>query len=106
MLYDVKALQVGILRVYNQPWADGKGSEAIALDYAPWWFAGFGGVYGAGMRLCEWLSAQGRFDAITFAWLFPLIFGLSMVLPLIGYRHRSLKLHGHSGCRPVERKAQ
>jgi hypothetical protein len=105
VLYDVKALQVGILRVYNQPWADGKEPEAVALDYAPWFFAGFGGVYGAGMGFCEWLSSQGRFNGISFAWIFPLIASLSVVVPLIGYRHRSLKLHGHSGCHPVERKA-
>lgn len=41
-LYEVKALQAGVLKVYNQPWADGRGAEAIAYDYAPWMFGGFG----------------------------------------------------------------
>ena len=72
-LYEIKALQADVLRVYNQPWADGGGPEAIAYDYAPWIFAGFGAAYGACIagaecrgrtttcrctnRCCGWLGA-------------------------------------------------
>src|SRR5262245_23380340 len=45
LLYDVIALEAGLLRVYNQPWAEGKSAAAVALDYAPWFFGGFGAVY-------------------------------------------------------------
>ena len=46
LLYEIRALRVGILRVYNQPWAEGGGPEAIAMDYSPWFFGGFGAAYG------------------------------------------------------------
>jgi len=45
--YDVAAIRAGILKVYNQPWADGRPPGAIVGDYAPWFFGGFGFVYGA-----------------------------------------------------------
>lgn len=104
VLYDVKAIESGILRVYNQPWADGKGAEAIALDYAPWFFAGFGAVYGAGVGFTEWLVTQGFLNWTLFAWLFSAVFVFAIALPVLGYRRRSFKAHGHSGCQPVERK--
>lgn len=104
VLYDVKAIESGILRVYNQPWADEKGAEAIALDYAPWFFAGFGAVYGAGVGFSEWLVTQGFLNWETFAWLFSSVLVFAIALPVWGYRRRSFKAHGHSGCRPVERK--
>jgi len=101
ILYDVKALDSGILRVYNQPWADGKDSAAVAMDYGPWFFAGFGLVYGAGVGISERLAATGELDGFSFAGLFPLILILSIAFPVWGYRGRSFKVHGHSGCRPV-----
>ena len=73
------------------------------MDYAPWFFAGFGAVYGVGIGLAEMLSSSGHFGAIDFAWLFPATLLVAIVFPVLGYRRRSFKLHGHSGCRPVER---
>ncbi len=105
LLYDVKALEAEHLRVYNQPWADLKGPEAVAMDYAPWFFAGFGAIYGAGIGLAELLSSSYRFTAVDFAWLFPVVLIVSIALPVWGYRRRSFKRHGHSGCHPVERKS-
>ncbi len=104
LLYDILALRTGLLRVYNQPWADGRGPEAVALDYAPWFFAGFGGVYGAGLGLAERLAVPGTLPGASFAWLFPAVLGLAIALPVWGYRRRSFRLHGHSGCRPVARR--
>ena len=101
----VKALETGHLRVYNQPWADGKGPAAVAMDYAPWFFAGFGAIYGAGIGVAELLSGSGQFAASSFGWLFLLVLILSIAVPVWGYRRRSFKRHGHSGCRPVERKS-
>ena len=103
VLYDVKALDSGILRVYKQPWADGMDSRAIAMDYGPWFFGGFGLVYGAGVGVSERLAMLGKLDGMTFAWLFPLILVLAIALPVWGYRRRSYRVHGHSGCRPIER---
>jgi hypothetical protein len=105
VLYDVAALRSGILRVYNQPHADGKGPEAVALDYAPWFFAGFGAMYGAGLGAAEVLAARGGFGGPQFAVLFPATLLAAIALPVLGYRRRSFKTHGHSGCAPVRSKA-
>jgi len=103
LLYDVVALEAKHLRVYNQPWADRKGPEAVAMDYAPWFFAGFGAVYGASIGVAEMLASPGRFGATDFAWLFPITLVLAIAFPVLGYRRRSFNRYGHSGCRPVER---
>ena len=104
IVYDVKALDAGILRVYNQPWANGEGSAAIAMDYGLWFFAGFGLVYGAGVGISERLAAAGMLDGLTFVWLFTLILIVSIAFPVWGYRRQSFRLHGHSGCRPVAKE--
>jgi hypothetical protein len=103
ILYDVHAIRVGILRVDNQPWADGKGPEAVTMDYAPWFFAGFGGVYGAGLGISELLAERGELSGPIFAAWFVVLLGAAISVPVLGYRRRSFKLHGHSGCRPVAR---
>lgn len=103
LIYDVKALEAKHLRVYNQPWADRQGPEAVAMDYAPWFFAGFGAVYGAGIGCAEMLANSGQFDGKDFAWLFPTVLVVAIAFPVLGYRRRSFKRYGHSGCRPVER---
>lgn len=102
LLYDIKALQSGILRVYNQPWADGKAAEVIALDYVPWFFAGFGFIYGVGLGSAESLAASGWLTDNSFAGLFAVILIGAIAFPVWGYRRRSFKVHGHSGCLPVE----
>jgi hypothetical protein len=106
LLYEIKALQSGILRVYNQPWADGQPEEVVALDYAPWIFAGFGAVYGAGLGVMEWLDARGALSGAVFALAFGAMLVLSMVLPVLGYALQSRRRHGHWGTRPVERKCR
>ena len=67
-------------------------------------FAGFGLVYGAGIGFAERLAAAGRLDGATFAWLFILVLSAAIAFPVWGYRRRSFRLHGHSGCRPVARE--
>ena len=103
LLYDIKALEAGILRVYNQPWADGRTPREIALDYAPWFFGGFGAVYGAGLGAAEWLAASGRLSPAVFATTFALVLVLACILPTAGYMLQSMARHGHWGTRPVER---
>lgn len=104
VLYDIKAIESGILRVYNQPWAQNKGAEAITLDYAPWFFAGFGAIYGAGLSGAEWLAAQGNLHSPMFVILFSAVLIISIAFPIWGYRRRSFRIHGHSGCHPVKRE--
>jgi hypothetical protein len=103
LLYEVKALQSGILRVYNQPWADGCDETAIALDYAPWFFGGFGAIYGAGIGMMEWLDRRGTLTAGTFAAMFSIVLILTLTVPAGGYVLQSIHRHGHWGTRPVKR---
>jgi len=103
--YDIRAVRAGMLRVYNQPWAEGRDARGIVMDYAPWFFGGFGAVYGAGLAVAERLADTGRLGWPAFAWLFPAVLALCMLVPVWGYRRQSFRRHGHSGCRPVQRAA-
>jgi len=104
VIYDIKAIRSGILKVYNQPWADHRSAEAIALDYAPWFFAGFGVVYGLGIASAEVLSSKQTFSDWFFAGFFVLLLTFSIAVPVIGYRWHSFRTHGHSGCSPISRQ--
>lgn len=104
LLYEVQLLQAGILRVYNQPWAEGKSEAVVALDYAPWFFGGFGAVYGAGIGALEWLDARGSLSGPVFALAFGLMLVLSLGLPTAGYVLQSRRRYGHWGIHPVEKK--
>jgi hypothetical protein len=99
LLYDVKALECGLLRVYNQPWAEGKGPEAVAMDYAPWFFGGFGAAYGLSLGLLEWLWPD--LPAHQLGTAFACALGFTILVPVMGYITRSRRLHGHWGTRPV-----
>lgn len=102
LLYEVAALKSGMLKVYTQPWADGAPPETVAMDYAPWFFAGFGAVYGAAIAL-----AQQHAAALAAPWaataFFSVTFVLACGLPSLGFMRQSLRRHGHTGTRPVSR---
>ena len=103
LLYDVAAIRAGLLSVYNQPWADGQGEAAIAMDYAPWFFGGFGAVYGFGLGTMEWLNDKAALSGPVLAAALPIVLLLSMTLPVAGFMAQSRRRHGHSGTRPVEK---
>lgn len=98
--YDAAAIRAGILKVYNQPRADGQGPSAIAADYALWFFGGFGFIYGVGLKLAERnLSTDpDRLHALVFG---VSILVLTATLPTLGYIAQSYCRHGHHGCRPI-----
>lgn len=106
IIYDIRAIQSGLLKVYNQPWADGKDATAITMDYAPWFFGGFGAVYGLAIGLVEWWASSGTITTPFFIGHIICALVLSIAVPVIGYRRQSWFRHGHSGCQPVERKTQ
>jgi len=106
LLYDVKALQAGILHVYNQPWAEDQPEAAVAMDYAPWFFGGFGAVYGAGIGAMEWLTATGSLSVPVFVLAIGVTLALSLALPTAGYILQSRRKHGHWGTRPVRKKCE
>lgn len=102
LLYDIKAIECGLLKVYNQPWAEGKAPSEIALDYAPWFFGGFGACYGASLALLEWRW----FHELTLGAVLPLslqLLLLAVVVPVGGYVLQSKARHGHWGVLPVKR---
>jgi len=99
-LYDVVAIRAGILKVYNQPWADGRGATAIVNDYAPWFFGGFGLIHGAGLKLAEGALFPHASAAMATAVGLALLVA-TVTLPTLGYMLQSYLRHGHSGCRPI-----
>lgn len=105
LLYEIQALRSGILKVYNQPWADGNGAEAIAFDYSPWFFGGFGFAYGAAIAALELLLSRGAMTneaGVTAFIAFALLF--SIALPVLGFIQYSLRTHGHAGTRPIAKR--
>jgi hypothetical protein len=105
LLYEVRVLKSGILKVYTQPWANGCGEEAIAMDYSPWFFGGFGAAYGSSIALFEYIVNRWGMPGLLvclFYWLAA--FSLCVALPVLGFMQYSWRTHGHAGIRPVEKK--
>ena len=99
-LYDVAAIRAGVLRVYNQPWAEGRGPAAIASDYAPWFFGVYGLIFGGGLKLAEG-ALLGRPEIGPAVAAGCALVGATIVVPTLGYVAQSYLRHGHHGCRPV-----
>ena len=99
-VYDVAAIRSGVLIVRNEPWARGQSPSKIVLDYAPWFFGGFGFVYGTGLGVLEYLPETS---------VLHVVFGLGVaaagiLIPFLGYTWQSKFKHGHFGCHPIERR--
>ncbi len=103
-LYDAAAIRAGILKVYNQPWANGRGAPTIAGDYAHWFFGGFGLIHGAGLKFAEGYLLTDPNPARALAAGSGLV-TLTATLPTLGYVIQSFLRHGHHGCRPVPPRA-
>jgi hypothetical protein len=105
ILYEIKALRIGLLNVYNQPWANGEGPEAVALDYSPWFFGGFGAAYGTAISAIElYAGAYGRLGIAETLILDAIGLLLCIIVPVAGFMRYSIKKHGHSGTRPVRKE--
>ncbi len=94
-------MRAGILKVYNQPWADGRGPIAIVTDYAPWFFGGFGLIYAAGLKLAEGALLDGGGGTAAPCDRDSRLLAATVTLPTLGYVLQSYLRHGHHGCRPV-----
>ncbi|MBP9643915.1 hypothetical protein [Budvicia aquatica] len=103
ILYDIVAIRAGILHIYNQPFAEGKGVDAIVMDYAPWIFGGFGAAYGLLVAGLEYYVRHYGVPGLSLS-LAILLFGLavSIAVPVLGFMRHSYKKHGHTGTRPIE----
>jgi hypothetical protein len=104
-IYDIAAIRADILRVYNEPWAAGQPASAIASDYAPWFFGGFGAAYGLSIALLEIRVRQHGLPGYpeTALWLL-LGLALCVLVPVVVFILHSFAAHGHSGTRPVAKK--
>jgi hypothetical protein len=104
LIYDALAIRAGILKVYNQPWAQGRSAWAIAADYAPWFFGGFGLIHGAGLKLAEAYLLTNP-DPLRALAVGSGLIALTATLPTLGYVIQSYWRHGHHGCRPIPPQA-
>lgn len=95
-VYDLAAIGSGFITVYNQPYAEGKGTEAIVSDYAPVYFGGFGVVYGMAVYAGQViLLGKG-----LWGWYWPLLLtacALGIAAPSLSYIAFSYWRHGHNG---------
>lgn len=98
--YDLYAIKAGFLIVHIRPFADGKGAEATATEYAPVYFGTFGACYGLAIYLGQHvLLTEGRMDLY---WRFLVGFNvLTLALPTLLYMLSSYLRHGDVGIRPV-----
>jgi hypothetical protein len=100
-LYDVHAIRVGFLRVYNRAYALNRGPEAIATEYCPVFFGSFGFCYGIAIRAGEYyLAASGRPE--LFWPLLTVCLLAVLALPVLAYMGLSLITTGHAGLRSYE----
>lgn len=98
-LYDIYAIKAGFITVYNQPYYEQLGPEAIATDYAPVLFGVFGFCYGVAIRLSQYyLLELGRWD---YFWVLLMSSNLAgLVMPVLAYVFCSYLNHGSSGLKP------
>jgi len=96
--YDIVAIRAGVLRVYNRPYAEGRGPEAIATDYAPAFFGVFGAAYGVQLHL---LDQRVRLAEVS-APVWPLVAAsmAAVFAPVVAHALLSRWRHGTWGLRP------
>ncbi len=101
-LYDIIAIESGVLAVYNRPYSRNQGAAAIATDYAPVIFGTFGACYGMALYVCRhYLLSRGQWE------LYPLLFvmcNLTVILSPVGaYILCSYLRTGEAGLTPYYR---
>jgi len=99
--YDIQALRAGFLRVYTRSYAEGRGPEAIAMDYAPPIFGLFGLCYGIAIVLAETaLADPARWD--LYWGFFALANAVCIAVPVGGYVAWSYWRTGENGLKSYE----
>ena len=98
--YDIQAIKAGFIVVYNRPYAQGSGAEAIAMDYAPFLFGGFGLCFGSALRIAEWLLLE-RNDWPYYWWLLIACNLVVLTVPVAIFIVCSYVRNGTSGLKPL-----
>jgi len=100
-LYDIRAIKVGFIVMYNRQHAQGEGPEAIATDYAPIFFFTFGTLYGAALYAGQYiLLTLNRWDLFI-----PLLIVCNLIIltvPVSAFIAQSYLKNGYSGLRPYQ----
>jgi hypothetical protein len=101
-LYDISAIRAGFISVYNRPYSQKLGPEAIVTDYAPVLFGSFGAWYGAALHVGHYyLLHLGRSDLF---WVLFLAGNLgALIVPVAAFVFSSYVKHGESGLKPYRR---
>lgn len=95
-LYDLAAIKAGFIIVYNRPYAENRGAEASATDYAPVLFGVFGLCYGLAIRLNQYyLLELNRWDTYWLLWIGGTLAGL--IIPVLAFILYSFLRYGESG---------
>lgn len=98
-LYDIYAIKAGFIIMYNCPYFQGRGPEAIATDYAPVYFGTLGLCYGILLQLTHYyLLVEEQWALFT-----PLLLGgnlIMLTLPVLMYMLWSYLRTGTSGLKP------
>jgi hypothetical protein len=98
-LYDIRAIKVGFITMYNRQHYEGQGPEAIATDYAPVFFFTFGLCYGIALHVGQYCVLElQRWD--SFAWLLIISNLVILTLPVSAFVIHSYLKNGYLGLRP------
>jgi hypothetical protein len=100
-LYDIQAIKIGMIKVYNDAYANNKDPEVIAFNYAPWLFGGFGAIYGLTIGIAEYLSVSTPLTWMNFSMLFSIGLLLSIAIPIFSFMLHSKHKYGHYGTKPI-----
>ena len=102
-LYDTYAVKAGFLVVYNRPYFENLGAEAVAADYAPVFFGSFGAAYGAALEVLRYYVFElGRVG--LYGWLLAAANLFVLCVPVAAFVAMSQWRHGTSGLRPLLRE--
>jgi len=100
-LYDIRAIKVGFIVMYNRQHAENRGPEAIATDYAPVFFFTFGAIYGAALYAGQYiLLTLHRWD--LFGWLLIVCNLIILIVPVSAFVVQSYLKNGYSGLTPCQ----
>jgi hypothetical protein len=100
-LYDIYAIKTGFITVYNRPYAQGLGPEAIATNYAPALFGAFGACYGAAMPVVQHYLLE-RGDWHLYALLLAVCNLVVLVVPVLVFVGCSYLRDGVTGLKPLK----
>jgi hypothetical protein len=100
-LYDMYAVKVGLISVYNRKYQRGECAEAIVSDYGPVFFGSIGFCFGASLRICEYFLVHlGRWD--LYWHLFLACNAAVLTVPVVAYVTFSVLTSGETGLRSYE----